>query len=79
MEVKEVLYVSRLEKNLLFVLAILEKGLEVNFTGDEVFVKSRGVDLNVRHVIGINESKLYLLRGQRVKVLVHDNDNLSEL
>lgn len=39
MEVNEVLYVPSLEKNLLSVLAMKNKGHEVSFTGGEVFFR----------------------------------------
>lgn len=79
MEVKEVLYVLGLQKNLPFVLAMENRGLEVSFTGGQALVRPKGVDPSVRQVIGNKESNLYLLKGQSVKALIHSNDNLSEL
>ena len=63
MEVKEVLYVLRLEKNILSVLAIEDRGLEVNFTGGEVVVGPRETNPNKKRVIRRRDMDLYLLRG----------------
>ena len=79
MEVKEVMYVLGLEKNLLSVSAMEDRGLDVSFMGGEVNVRPRGVDPSVRQVIGNSEDNLYLLSGQPVKALVHNMDSQSEL
>eukprot|EP00253_Pinus_taeda_P024505 PITA_24505 len=79
MEVNEVLYVLGLEKNLLLVLVIEDRGLEVCFTGDEVDVGPKGTDFNKKRVIGKRERDLYLLRGQLVKALIPKSDNQSEI
>jgi hypothetical protein len=76
MEVKEVKL--GLEKNLLSVSTMEDMVLEVNFRG-EVAVNPKGADPSMRQVIGNRESKLYLLRGQPVKALVHSSDSQSEL
>lgn len=68
------MYVPRLEKNLLSVLAMEDKGFEVIFVGGEVAIRPKGVDPSIRRVIGNKESILYLFRGQLVKALVHSSD-----
>lgn len=44
MKVKEVMYVPELEKNLLLVSSMEDKGLDVSFIGGEVVVRPRGAN-----------------------------------
>lgn len=75
----ELLYASRLEKNLLSVLAMGVRGLEVNFMTGEVVVGLKGTDLSTKWVIGRRERDLCLLQGQLVKALIHDSDSHIEI
>eukprot|EP00253_Pinus_taeda_P014713 PITA_14713 len=79
MEVNLVMFVPRLEKNLLLVMAMEDRRLEVSFMGGKVAIRSKGADPNKRRVIGSRENDLYLLRGQPVKALLHESDSQSEL
>lgn len=47
-----------LERNLLSVLAIEDKGLEASFTEGEVVVIPKGIDPNKKQVIGRREKDL---------------------
>lgn len=62
-EVKEVLYVLGLEKNLLSILVMENKGIKVCFTRGEVFVRLKGANICMRQVIGNREKNLYFLGG----------------
>ena len=78
MEVNEVLYELGLDKNLLSISAIEERGLKVNFKGGEVDVGLKGTNPSKKQVIGRRENNLYMSRGQPVKALIHENDNHSD-
>jgi len=79
MEVSEVMYVPRLEKNLISLSATKEKVFKVYFKSGKLHVRLRGSDLNSRRVIGTREGSMYLFRGEPVQALTHDNNNLCEL
>lgn len=79
MEVKEVKYVPRLEKNLLSFSIMEDKELEINFTGGEVVVMLKGTDPSMRQVISNGENNLYMLTGQPVKVLVYSSDSQNDI
>lgn len=76
LEVKDVLYVSRLTKSLLSVLTMEDKGYVVNFQDGQVRIYPRGSSSNSAKVNGVRKGKLYKLQYQPAQALIHSNDDL---
>jgi hypothetical protein len=79
MKMKDVLYVPGLNKNLLSISALDEKGFRVAFIDDEVLMWLRGKSINDALVIGVQEGGLYKLKGHSDSTLVHNTVIPSEL
>jgi hypothetical protein len=79
LEVKDVLYVLGLKKNLLAVLVMEDNGFVVEFQKGQALIKPEGSIPNTTQVIGVREGNLYMWRGDPVQALVHNSDNLCEL
>jgi hypothetical protein len=58
---KDVSYVPELEKNLISVSTLKDRGLEVSFRGTEVLIHPKGSKLTSGKVIGVRDGKLYRL------------------
>jgi len=78
MNMKEVLYVLGLKKNLLSISALEEKGFRVDFIDGQVLMWIKGKNFNNAVVIGI-QGGLYKLKGKLDQALVHSTVNPSEL
>ena len=63
MNMKEVLYVPGLKKNLLSISALDEKGYRVSYIDGQVFMWSKGKALEYDVVIGEEEGGLYKLKS----------------
>jgi hypothetical protein len=77
----EVLYVLGLNKNLVSVFAIEERGYEVLFRDGQVLLFPKGSSITSTKVIGTRHEKLYNLMFQPARVLIHtiNNNDLCEL
>jgi hypothetical protein len=62
MKMKDVLYVPGLKKNLLYMLALDEKGFRVAFIDGEVLMWPKGKSIDDAVVIGVQEAGLYKLK-----------------
>ena len=79
MKMKDVLFVPRLNKNLLYILALNEKGMKVAFEDRQVLMWPRGKTIDDAIVIGEQEGGLYKLKGHTEQALVHDTVEPNEL
>jgi hypothetical protein len=74
-----VLYVPRLEKNILSIYCLEDKGNVISFVDGEVLSWSRDSSIENARVIGTHEGKLYRLLEHNGEDIVHDEFNLNEL
>jgi hypothetical protein len=79
MKMKDVLYVPSLNKNLLSISSLEEKGFIVSFIDGEVLMWPRGKKINDAIVIGEQEGEVYKLKGQSDLGLAHSIVDPSEL
>jgi hypothetical protein len=79
MKMKEVLYVPGLQKNLLSISTLDEKGYRVEFIDGKVLMWPRGNTFDDAVVIGVQEGGIYKLKGQSDSTLIHDTMNTGEL
>jgi hypothetical protein len=79
MNMKEVLYVIGLKKNLLSILASHEKGYRVSFVDVQVLMWPRGKTFDDAVAIGVQEGGIYRLKGGSNSTLIHDTVNPNEL
>jgi hypothetical protein len=74
-----VLYVPGLEKNLVSISFLEDKGNRIAFVDGEVLAWSRDSSIENARVIGTREGRLYRLLERNDEALVHDEVNPSEL
>jgi hypothetical protein len=74
-----VLYVPGLEKNLVSISCLEDKGNRIAFVDGEVLSWSRDSSIENARVIGTREGRLYRLLERNDEALVHDEVNPSEL
>jgi hypothetical protein len=74
-----VLYVPGLEKNLVSIYFLENKGNRIAFIDGEVLSWSRDSSIENARVIGTREGRLYRLLERNDEALVHDDVNPSEL
>ena len=79
MNMKEVLYVLGLKKNLLSISALYKKGYRVAFINGQVLMWSKGKTLEDDVIIGEEEGGLYKLKGHLETSLVHETSSSSKL
>lgn len=70
LKVMDVLYVSRMKKNLISVSTMEEKGFDVTFLGGQVLMHPRGASITSTKVIGVCSGKLYRFSFQSAGALV---------
>jgi hypothetical protein len=73
------LYVPGLEKNLVSISFLEDKGNRIAFVDGEVLSWSKDSSIKNASVIGTREGRLYRLLEQHDEALVHDEVNPSEL
>ena len=79
LKMENVLYVPGLQKNLLSISGLEEKGFRVAFVDGQVLMWSRGKNIDDAVIIGIHEDGLYKLKGKADQALVHSTINPCEL
>ena len=68
---ENVLYVPGLQKNILSISVLEEKGFQVAFVDGQVLMWPRGKNIDHVVMIGIHEDGLYKLKGKADQALVH--------
>jgi hypothetical protein len=76
---ENVLYVPGLQKNLLSISGLEEKGFGVAFVNGQVLMWPTGKNIDDAIIIGIHEDGLYMLKGKVDQALVHITINPCEL
>jgi hypothetical protein len=71
--------VPGLQKNLLSILGLEEKGFRVAFVDGQFLMWLRGENIDDAIIIGIHEDGLYKLKGKANQALVHNTIKPSEL
>jgi hypothetical protein len=79
MNMKDVLYVPGLTKNLLSISALKKKGFRVSFIDGEVLIWAKGKTMEEAIVIGKEEGGLYKLKGHSEATMTHSIENPCEL
>ena len=64
LEMKDVLYIAGLKKNLLSISQMEDEGMTVTFVGGRVLIYPRGAIFDSAKVIGVRHDKLYMLQYQ---------------
>jgi hypothetical protein len=75
----DVLFVSRMKKNLISVSTLQDRGFEVSFRGTKVLIYPRGCSIDSGQVIGVREGDLYRLLFHPLLALVASSDNSGQL
>ena len=76
---KDVLYVPRLNKNLLYISALDKRGFRVAFIDGKVLMWSKGKTIDDAVEIGIEEGGIYKLKGHADSTLETSTINRCEL
>ena len=71
LNIKDVLYVLGLKKNILSIYALDEKGMRFAFVDGQVLLWPKGRTINDATVIGEEYGGLYKLKGNPEQALVH--------
>ena len=79
LNMKDVLYVPGLKKNLLSISTLDANGLRVAFVDGQVLMWLKGKTIHDAMIITEQEGGLYKLKGQSEQALVHDSIEPSEL
>jgi hypothetical protein len=79
LKMENVLYVPGLQKNLISISRLEEKGFRVAFVDGQVLMWPRGKNIDDAIIIGIHEDGLYKLKGKADQALVHSTINPCEL
>jgi hypothetical protein len=79
LQLREVLYVPRMKRNLVSISALEDKGYKVTFSEGRVLSWHKDSHINFSKVIGCQENKLYRLTIKPIQALLHDTINLREL
>jgi hypothetical protein len=74
-----VLYVPGLEKNLVSISFLEDKGNIITFVDGKVLSWSRDSNIENSRVIGTREGRVYMLLERNDEALVHDEVNPNEL
>jgi hypothetical protein len=79
MKMKDVLYVSGLKNNLLYISALDNKGFRFSFIYGEVLMWPKGKTMEEATVIGKEEGGLYKIKGHSEATSTHSIENPCEL
>ena len=69
------LYVPGLTKNLISVSTLEDKGYQVKFRDHRVYIRPKGSDRSLDHVIGRRSRKVYILHFEPINALVSSNNS----
>jgi hypothetical protein len=76
--IRDILFVQNLKKNVHSISSLEDKSFRVYFLdGFILWLKNSSIDKAI--VIGVQEGRLYKLKGHQEKTLVHNNVSSSEL
>ena len=73
------LYVPGLTKDFISVSTLEDKGFQVKFRDQRVYIKPKGSDRSLDWVIGIRSGKVYRLHFESAKALVSSNNSQGDL
>jgi hypothetical protein len=79
LQLREVLYVPGMKRNLISIYALEDKGYKVTFLEGKFIAWHKESHINSTKVIGFQENSLYILTIRPFEALLHDTINLSEL
>jgi hypothetical protein len=79
LQLREVLYVPGMKRNLISISSLEDKGYKVTFSEGRVLAWHKDSHINSAKVIGVQEKILYRLTIGPVQTPLHDTINLSEL
>ena len=79
LNIKDVLYVPGLKKNLLSILGLEEKGFRVAFVDGQVLMWPKGNTIYDVVVIGVQGGGMYKIKEKLDQALVHSTINLSDI
>jgi hypothetical protein len=79
LQLKKVLYVPGMKRNLLTISSLEYRGYKVTFSKGRVLAWHKDSHINCFEVIGVRENNLYRLTIKLVQALLHDTITLSEL
>ena len=79
LQLREVLYVPGMKRNLVFISALEDKGYKITFTEGRVLAWHKESHIRSSKVIGVQENILYKLTIKPAQALLHDTIILSEL
>jgi hypothetical protein len=79
LQLKEVLYVPGMKRNLVSISALKDKGYKITFSKGRVLLWHKDSHIISAQVIGVRENNVYRLSIKPVKALLHDTISLSEL
>jgi hypothetical protein len=79
LQLSEVLYVPRMERNLVSISSLEDKGYKVTFYEGKVLACHKDSHINSPRVIGVRENILYRFTIRLIQALLHDTSSLSEL
>jgi hypothetical protein len=76
--IRDILFVQNLKKNVHSISSLEDKGFRVYFVdGFIIWLKNSSIDKDI--VIGVQEGRLYKLKGHQEKTLVHNSVRSSEI
>jgi hypothetical protein len=79
LQLKEVLYVPGMKRNLVSIFSLEDKGCKVTFSEGRVLAWHKDSHINSSKVIGVRKNSLYKLTIKPIQALLHDTISLSEL
>jgi hypothetical protein len=79
LQLSEVLYVTRMKRNLVSISALEDKVYKVSFSKGKVLAWHKDSHINSTIIIGVWENSLYRLTIRPFQTMLHDTISLSEL
>jgi hypothetical protein len=78
-QLKELLYVPRMKRNLVSISALEDKGYKIPFSEGRLLTWHKDSHISSSKVIGVQENNLYRLTIKPIQALLHDTMRLSDL
>jgi len=79
LDLSDVLFLPRMTRNLLSILALANKGYKVPFSDRKVLARNKNSSVDSAWVFGVQEDKLYRLIVQPIQALINDSISLIKL